>query len=412
MAALSREEVFAKAREIANTPYDKEKEPTVTIPNYDGAENSPFPWVNGTDKSTPPQKRNTTRKLNSCSDSVLDMVGNTPMVKLTRIAKVLGLDHHDIRGKCEFFSAGGSTKDRIALRMIEDAEAEGRIKPGDTLIEPTSGNTGLGLCIGAAVKGYNMIICMPKKMSGEKVNSMEALGALILRTENAAAWNDMSSHIGLSMRLQAALPRAFVLDQYWNPGNPLAHYDTTAEEILEQFENDIDIAVIGAGTGGTVTGIARKLKEKCPKVHIVCVDPYGSILALPDSVNDKSERTGQGRLKMYQVEGIGYDFIPSSLDRRVVDTWIKTDDDEAFTLARALIRYEGLMIGGSCGTALAGAVRYLRNAKLDDPSAPPKRVVVHFPDGTRNYMSKFLDPAWLKENNIGTADDLNLFKNP
>jgi len=407
-ATLSREEIFALARKIAETPYDAAAEPNVAIPKYAGSENSPDAWVAGT--ADPPSPKRKIRKLDECVDSALDLVGNTPMVRLTRLAKALGIEHHDLMGKVEFFSAGGSTKDRIALRMIEDAEASGRIKPGDTLIEPTSGNTGIGLCLGAAVKGYNMIICMPKKMSGEKVNTMETLGALILRTENSAAWNAMDSHLGLAFRLADALPRAHVLDQYINPANPLAHYDTTAEEILEQTGGKLDIAVVGAGTGGTVTGIARKLKKAIPGITVVGVDPYGSILAQPDSLNDRSERSGLGRLEGYQVEGIGYDFIPSSLDRSVVDKWIKTDDDEGFTLARAIIRYEGLMVGGSCGTAMAGCMRYLKEANLLSEEGGKKRIVVVFPDGTRNYMSKFLSPEWRAEKNIGDADDLNLFK--
>lgn len=407
---MSRAEIFAKAKEIAEIPYDAAKEPDVKIPPYNGAENSPDPWINGSSK-TPATTVRRTRELNKVCDSVLDLIGNTPLVKFTRIAKAMGLDHHDINGKMEFFSGGGSIKDRIALRMFEDAENEGRIKPGDTIIEPTSGNTGMGLCVVAAVKGYNVIICMPKKMSGEKINSMETLGALILRTENSAAWNDMSSHIGLAMRLQKQLPNAHVLDQYWNVANPLAHYDTTAEEILEQMDNDIDIVVCGAGTGGTITGISRKVKEKCPKCIIVGVDPYGSILATPDNLNDKSERSDAGRLKGYQVEGIGYDFIPTSLDRRNIDAWVKTDDDEGFACARGLIRHEGLFVGGSCGTALAGMVKYLRQSGLADPSSEKKRIVVVCPDGTRNYMSKFLDPAWMAKIGMSDAKDLNLFPN-
>jgi len=405
---LTREEVFALARKIAQTPYDAAAEPTVKIPDYNGAENNPHAWVAG--NADPPAERRKIRKLNECVDSALDLVGNTPLVRLARLSKALGIEHHELMGKVEFFSAGGSTKDRIALRMIEDAEESGRIKPGDTLIEPTSGNTGIGLCLAAAVKGYNIIITMPKKMSGEKLNTMETLGAFILRTENSAAWNAMDSHIGLAFRLQEGLPNAHVLDQYINPANPLAHYDTTAEEILEQAGGKVDIVVVGAGTGGTITGIARKLKKVLPGVVVVGVDPYGSILAQPDTMNDQSERSGLKRLQGYQVEGIGYDFIPSSLDRGIVDKWIKTDDDEGFTLARALIRYEGLMVGGSSGTAMAGCMRYLKDANLMSPDSEKKRIVVMFPDGTRNYMSKFLDPAWREEFKIGEAEDLNLFK--
>lgn len=409
--SLTREEIFAKAREIASKPYNPETDPKLTIPNYDGAENAEDAWLNQKVEGTPaPAYERKVRDLGSTVDSALDLVGNTPMVRLDRLSKALGLDHHEILAKVEFFSAGGSTKDRIALRMIEDAEKAGRIKPGDTLIEPTSGNTGIGLCLGAAVKGYNMIITMPKKMSGEKLNTMQELGALILRTENCKAWNDMDSHIGLAIRIQNAIPNSHILDQYINPGNPLAHYDTTGAEILQQAGGKVDIVVVGAGTGGTITGIARRVKAQCPEAVIVGVDPYGSILATPDTLNDQSARSGHKRLETYQVEGIGYDFIPTSLDRRVVDEWVKTDDDEAFTLCRGIIRHEGLLVGGSSGTAMAGLVRYLRSKKLDAPGSEKKKIVVLFPDGTRNYMSKFLDPAWREEMKIGEAEDLDLFK--
>merc|ERR1712176_1753953 len=265
----------------------------------------------------------------------------------------------ELVAKCEFFNAGGSVKDRIAKRMVEEAEKSGRIKPGDILIEPTSGNTGIGLCMTAAIKGYKMIICLPKKMSGEKVNTMKCLGAEILLTPTEAAWDAEDSHIVLSARLAKEL-NGHVLDQYLNPGNPLAHYDGTAEEIIEQTGGKLDYMVMTAGTGGTISGTAKKLKEKIPDVKIVAVDPYGSILAVPDSMNDGSSRTGQKRLTAYQVEGIGYDFIPTVLDREVADYWVKTDDDEAFAMMRAIVRHEGLLIGSSCGSTMAGAFRFIK----------------------------------------------------
>merc|ERR1712039_814023 len=237
--------------------------------------------------------------------------------------------------KCEFFNAGGSVKDRIGKRMIEEAEKSGRIKPGDVLIEPTSGNTGIGLALTAAIKGYKMIICMPQKMSGEKLNTMKALGAEILRTPTEAAWNALDSHIFLSQRLAKEL-NGHVLDQYKNPGNPLAHYGGTAEEIIEQTGGKLDYMIMSAGTGGTMTGIAKKLREKIPGVKIVGVDPYGSILARPDTLNDGSARTGQKRLTSYQVEGIGYDFVPTVLDNSLADYWVKTDDDESWAMCRAV----------------------------------------------------------------------------
>jgi cystathionine beta-synthase len=301
----------------------------------------------------------------------------------------------DIYGKCEYFSAGGSVKDRIALRMIEDGEKEGRLKPGDTLIEATSGNTGVGLCMAGAVKGYNVIITLPQKMSGEKVNMMKNLGALILRTPTEAAWNADDSHIILARRIKEAIgERAHVLDQYQNKGNVLAHYDNTAEEILEQTDGKLTHLVLTAGTGGTLTGIARKIKEKAPHVHVVGVDPVGSILALPDSLNDHK------RLEAYHVEGIGYDFVPTVLQQTIADSWVKTDDRESFKFARALIRHEGLTVGGSCGSCMAGAVKFINEQKLGKDA----KVVTLFADSSRNYMSKFLADDWMQENGFGDLE--------
>jgi len=274
--------------------------------------------------------------------------------------------------------------------MIEEAEKSGRIKPGDVLIEATSGNTGIGLSLTAALKGYKMIICLPQKMSGEKVNTMKCLGAEILRTPTEAAWDAPDSHIVLSARLAKEL-NGHVLDQYLNAGNPLAHYDGTAEEIVEQTKGKLDYMIMSAGTGGTISGTAKKLKEKIPDVKIVAVDPFGSILAIPDSLNDGSARTGQKRLTAYQVEGIGYDFIPTVLDRDVADYWVKTDDDEAFAALRAIVRHEGLLIGSSCGSTMAGAYRFIKENKI----GAGKRVAVLFADSSRNYMSKMMDDDWI-----------------
>merc|ERR1712100_672268 len=232
----------------------------------------------------------------------------------------------------------------------------------------------------------------PQKMSGEKVNTMKALGAEILRTPTEAAWDAKDSHIFLSARLAKDLG-GHVLDQYKNCGNPLAHYEDTAEEIIEQTEGKLDYMIMSAGTGGTLSGVAKKLKEKIPGVKIVAVDPYGSILAVPDSMNDGSARTGQGRLTAYQVEGIGYDFIPTVLDQKVADYWVKTDDDEAFAMGRNVIRHEGLMIGGSCGSTMAGAYRFIKENNI----GKDKRVAVLFADSTRNYMSKMMCDDWVKK---------------
>jgi cystathionine beta-synthase len=270
--------------------------------------------------------------------------------------------------------------------MVEDAEKSGRIKPGDTLIEPTSGNTGIGLALAAAVKGYNMIITLPEKMSKEKVDVLKALGAQIIRTPTEAAWDAPESHIGVAKRLNAEIPNSHILDQYSNPSNPLAHYDGTAEEILDQCDGKVDMVVISAGTGGTLTGIARKIKEKAPNCKIVAVDPEGSILAVPETLN--------GAITSYKVEGIGYDFIPVVLDRdaQLVDKWYKSNDKESFMYSRRLIKEEGLLCGGSSGSALSGALRAIKEFNM----GPGSRVVVILPDSVRNYMSKFLNDDWMK----------------
>merc|ERR1719291_594214 len=297
------------------------------------------------------------------------------------------------------FTEPPALKNRIAKRMVEEAERSGRIKPGDVLIEATSGNTGIGLSLTAALKGYKMIICLPQKMSGEKVNTMKALGAEILRTPTEAAWDAKDSHIFLSARLAKELG-GHVLDQYKNPGNPLAHYEGTAEEIIEQTGGKLDYMIMSAGTGGTVTGTALKLKEKIPGVKIVAVDPYGSILAKPESKNDASPRTGHKKLEAYHVEGIGYDFVPTVLDQEVVDYWVKTDDDESFAMGRNVVRHEGLLIGGSCGATMAGAYKFIRENNI----GAGKRVGVLFADSSRNYMSKFMDDDWLTKEGFKPRD--------
>ncbi|KAF8940982.1 cystathionine beta-synthase [Dissophora ornata] len=316
-------------------------------------------------------------------DTILEHIGNTPMVRLNKIAKSEGLQC-ELLAKCEFFNAGGSVKDRIGKRMVEEAEKDGRLKPGYTIIEPTSGNTGIGLALAAAVKGYRTIITLPEKMSQEKVDVLKALGAEIVRTPTEAAWDAPESHIGVAKRLNKEIPNSVILDQYSNPYNPVTHYDHTAEEIYRACDGQVDMLVAGAGTGGTITGIARKLKALCPNVIIVGVDPFGSILAQPESLNTTTEG--------YKVEGIGYDFIPDVLDRNLIDLWIKSADKESFIMARRLIREEGILCGGSSGTAVAAAVKAAK--KL----GPGKRCVVLLPDSVRNYMTKFLNDDWMKTN--------------
>ncbi|RKP07013.1 cystathionine beta-synthase, partial [Thamnocephalis sphaerospora] len=316
-------------------------------------------------------------------NTILDHIGNTPLVRLNRIPQSLGLEC-EVLVKCEFFNAGGSVKDRIGKRMVEEAEKAGILKPGiSTIIEPTSGNTGIGLALAGAVKGYRVIITLPEKMSKEKVDVLKALGAEIIRTPTEAASDAPESHIGVAKKLNAEIPDSVILDQYSNPNNPLAHYYGTAEEILDACEGQLDMLVAGAGTGGTITGIAKRLKEVLPNVKVVGVDPHGSILAEPASLNTK--------ITSYQVEGIGYDFVPEVLERQYIDEWYKSSDAESFALARRLIREEGILCGGSSGTALAAALHAARSLKKG------QRCVVVLPDSVRNYMTKFLSDDWMRE---------------
>ncbi|XP_074203217.1 cystathionine beta-synthase isoform X1 [Camelus bactrianus] len=327
---------------------------------------------------------------------ILKKIGDTPMVRINKIGRNFGLKC-ELLAKCEFFNAGGSVKDRISLRMIEDAEREGTLKPGDTIIEPTSGNTGIGLALAAAVKGYRCIIVMPEKMSTEKVDVLRALGAEIVRTPTQARFDSPESHVGVAWRLKNEIPNSHILDQYRNASNPLAHYDITAEEILQQCDGKLDMLVASAGTGGTITGIARKLKEKCPGCQIIGVDPEGSILAEPEELN-RTEQT------VYEVEGIGYDFVPTVLDRTVVDKWFKSNDQDAFAFARMLIAQEGLLCGGSAGSAMSVAVKAARELQEG------QRCVVILPDSVRNYMSKFLSDKWMLQKGFMKEEDLTVKK--
>lgn len=330
-------------------------------------------------------------------ENILYHIGNTPLIKLNNIPKTYGLKC-DVYAKCEFFNAGGSVKDRIALRMVEDAEKKGIISPGvSVLIEPTSGNTGIGLALCAAIKGYRCIIVMPEKMSNEKVNILRALGSEIVRTPTSASYDSPESHISVAKRLEKEIPGAIILDQYKNPGNPLAHYDGTAEEILQQLGSKIDMLVSGAGTGGTITGLARKLKERIPDCKIIGVDPEGSILAQPDEINITDTT-------FYEIEGLGYDFVPCVLDREFVDEWYKSNDKESFIMSRRLIKEEGLLCGGSSGAAVMAAMK--RAVGLETGQT----CVVICPDSVRNYMSKFLSDKWMHDREFLKEEEKDLAK--
>jgi cysteine synthase A len=310
-------------------------------------------------------------------DTILDTIGKTPVVKVNKIANDLDCE---VYAKCEFFNPGGSIKDRIGFRMVVDAQKSGRIKPGETLIEPTSGNTGQGIALASAVLGYKCIITMPKKMSKEKQIALEALGAEIIRTPTEAAFDDPESHIQVAKKLQKEIPNSHILDQYANPSNPKAHYEGTAEEIIEDFGENLDMVVMGVGTGGTITGVAKRLKEFKSDIQIIGADPVGSILG------------GGNKVSSYLVEGIGYDFFPDVLDNNLIDQYIKTEDEESFKMSRKLIKEEGLLCGGSCGSAMVAALKAAKNLTKS------QKVLVVLPDSIRNYMTKFPNDSWMIEN--------------
>lgn len=280
--------------------------------------------------------------------------------------------------------------------MVLDAEENGILKPGCTIIEPTSGNTGIGLAMACAVRGYRCIIVMPDKMSNEKVSTLKVLGAEIIRTPIEAAFDSPDGLIAVAQKLQKEIPNSFILNQYTNASNPLAHYDGTASEILYQLDNQVDMIICGAGTGGTITGIGRKIKEKQPNCIIVGVDPYGSILAQPEELNKTD-------ISLYEIEGIGYDFIPTVLDRSVVDQWIKTTDKESLPMARRLMKEEGLLCGGSSGSAMIAAIKAAKILKEN------QKCVIILPDGIRNYMTKFVQDSWMEARNFQESININQY---
>jgi cystathionine beta-synthase len=308
-------------------------------------------------------------------ESILDLVGNTPLVRLSKVTEGL---RPLVLAKLEQLNPGGSVKDRIGLSMLEDAESRGLLRPGGTIVEPTSGNTGHGLAMAAVIKGYKMIFVMPDKMAAEKISLLRAYGAEVVICPTNVERDSPQSYYSVADRLTREVPGAFQPNQYFNPRNPEAHYRTTGPEIWRQTDGRITTFVAGVGTGGTITGVGKYLKEQNPAVRVIGADPEGSIYS--------------GEIAPYKVEGVGEDFWPGTFDREIVDEFIQVTDRESFVAARKLARQEGILVGGSAGLALHAAIQVAVDSKPDDV------IVVLLPDTGRNYLSKFFSDEWMRQN--------------
>src|SRR2546430_524004 len=308
--------------------------------------------------------------------TILDLVGSTPIVRLEKLSPP---GRARILAKLEYLNPGGSVKDRIGLAMLEAAERDGRLRPGGTIVEPTSGNTGVGLAIAAATKGYHCIFVMPDKMSQEKISMLRAYGAEVVIAPTAVEHDSPESYYSVSSRLAEEIPGGFKPDQYSNMANPQAHYELTGPEIWEQTGGEIDALVISVGTGGTISGAGRYLKERKPELLIVGADPEGSVFSTPENQHP------------YLVEGIGKDTWPRTMDPTLVDEWIRVSDRDSFLTARRLAREEGILAGGSGGTSVWAAIELARRF------GPDARILTMIPDTGRNYLSKFYDENWMLE---------------
>jgi cystathionine beta-synthase len=313
--------------------------------------------------------------------SILELIGNTPIIRLNKTSK-------DVRAtvlvKMESLNPGGSVKDRVGQAMLEDAEKKGLLSPGATIIEPTSGNTGMGLAMYAAVKGYRLIFTMPDKMSEEKRNLLRAFGAEIVITPTAVPHDSPENYIRVAERLTKETPNSFMPNQYRNPANPEVHYRTTGPEIWQQTKGELDAFVCGVGTGGTITGTGRYLKQQKKAIQVVGVDPEGSIFYDRFHGREAEART-------YKVEGIGEDFMPDTLDMSVIDDIVRVSDKEAFNMARRLAREEGILVGGSGGAAVSAAMSVAQRLEKG------KIVVALLPDTGRNYLSKVFSDSWMRD---------------
>ncbi len=324
------------------------------------------------------------------AESILDLVGGTPLVRLTRVTRDLGpVDGQPlILGKLETLNPGGSIKDRIGLPMIEAAERAGLLKPGGTIIEPTSGNTGHGLAIAAALKGYRCIFVMADKQSPEKQALLRAYGADVVLCPTNVEPESPESYYSVAARLARDIPGAFKPDQYWNMENPTAHERTTGPEIWDQTDGRITHLVASAGTGGTISGAGRYLKRQNPGIAIIGADPEGSILS-----GDTP--------RPYLTEGVGEDFLPGTHDPSVVDRWVRVSDRDSFLMARRITREEGILAGESCGTAVVAALDEARRVMAAGPEATKRAViVVILPDGGRSYLSKLYNDEWMRANGL------------
>lgn len=315
-------------------------------------------------------------------ESVADLVGRTPLVRLNR---VVDPGMATVYAKLEYLNPTGSVKDRIAVNIVRRAEEAGLLRPGATLVESTSGNTGLGLAMMAGVRGYRCICTMPDKMSKEKIDMLKAFGAEVVVTRTDLPHDHPESYVEVAKRIARETPGGFYTDQYANPTNPEAHYLTTGPEIWEDTGGAIDCLVGGIGTGGTISGVGKYLKERNPAIRIVGADPDGSVLS-------------GGTPKPWKVEGIGEDYVPKTFNSQVVDEWVRVTDKESFLAARKVARMEGLLIGGSCGTCVAAALRFAERL------TPSDLVVVMMPDTGRNYLSKVYNDDWMRENGYLAED--------
>lgn len=325
------------------------------------------------------------------ADNVLELVGDTPLVRCNKLASHVKAN---IYLKLEYLNPGGSVKDRPALKMIEEAEASGELRPGGTIIEATSGNTGMGLAMAAAVKGYKCIFVMPDKMSDEKIKALRACGAKVVVCPTAVEPEDERSYYRVSERLTEEIPGAFLANQYHNPSNPAGHYDSTGPELWEQTDGEIDVFVSAAGTGGTISGTGKYLKEQKPEVVLLAVDPVGSVYY-------DFFRTGKlTEASTYLVEGFGEDFLPSTMDFDYVDEVVRVTDAECFHMARRLVREEGIFTGGSSGGALTGAIKYAE--RFPDKEL---NIVVIMCDSYARYLTKIFDDDWMRENGFLSGNE-------